>query len=49
MFFYKEVVIVGDSIIKDIRDIEGITVTPFPSATIGALAYVFEVKKIKPV
>ena len=53
MFFYlsffpacRKVVIVGDSIIDDIRDIEGVTVRHFPSATIGALTYFFEDKKI---
>ena len=54
MFFYlsfffsacRKVVIVGDSIIKDIRDIDAVTVRPFPSATIGAFASFFEDKKI---
>ena len=42
----RKVVIVGDSIIKDIRDIVGVTVRPFPSAIIGALTYFIEDKKI---
>lgn len=38
---YRKVIIVGDSIIKDLNHIDGVTLKAFPGATIGKLAVLF--------